>query len=65
MAVKVDRQLKGQVYNTFNRDQTKTQSFISSFDTFLIINEDNNIIKIPYKCCTFFLGLFNGPKVDD
>jgi Retrotransposon gag protein/Zinc knuckle len=64
-AVKVDGQLKGRVPEIFDGDRTKTQNFMNSFDIFWMTNEDNNVMKIPYKRSTFFLGLISGPKVDD
>ena len=33
-SIKVDKQLKGQVSNTFNGNWTKTQKFMNSFDLF-------------------------------
>ena len=38
---------------------------MSSFNIFWIINKNNNIMKIPYKHLTFFLGLLQGPMVDN
>ena len=38
---------------------------MSNFNIFWITNKDNNVMKIPYKHCTFFLGLLQGPLVDN
>ena len=38
---------------------------MNSFDLFWMNNEDNSHMKNPYKRCTYFLGLFEGPKVED
>jgi hypothetical protein len=35
------------------------------FSLFWMNNEDNSHMKIPYKRCTYFLGLFDGNKVND
>ena len=64
-SIKVDGQLKGQVPNTFDGDQTKTQKFMNSFDLFWMTNKDSLAMKVAYRRCTFFLELLQGPKVDD
>jgi hypothetical protein len=64
-AIKIDGQLKGRVPDTFDGDRTKTQTFMNAFDLFWMTNEDNAAMKLPYRCCTFFLGLLQGPKVED
>src|SRR5712675_673980 len=64
-AIKIDGQLKGRVPDTFNGDRTKTQTFMNAFDLFWMTNEDNAAMKSPYQRCTFFLGLLQGPKVED
>jgi hypothetical protein len=64
-AIKVDGSLKGKVPESFNGDRTKTQKFMNAFDLFWMNNEDNSHMKNPYKRCTYFLGLLDGPKVED
>ena len=64
-SIKVDGQLKEQVSNTFDEDQTKTQKFMNNFDLFWMTNEDSSAMKVAYRRCTFFLRLLQGPKVDD
>jgi len=64
-AIKIDGQLKGRVPDTFDGDRTKTQTFMNAFDLFWMTNEDNAAMKSPYRRCTFFLGLLQGPKVED
>jgi hypothetical protein len=64
-AIKLDRSLKGKVLEAFDGDCTKMQKFLNVFSLFWMNNEDNSHMKIPYKRCTYFLGLFDGNKVDD
>ena len=64
-SIKVDGQLKGRVPDTFDGDHTKTQKFMNSFNLFWMTNEDSSAMKVAYWWCTFFLGLLQGPKVDD
>src|SRR6266403_951054 len=64
-AVKIDGQLKGKVPDTFDGDRTKTENFMNSFDLFWMTNDENSAMKIPYKQCTYFLGLLSRAKVDD
>jgi hypothetical protein len=64
-AIKLDGNLKGKVPDSFDGDRTKTTKFINAFSLFQMNNEDNSHMKNPYKRCTYFLGLFNGNKVDD
>jgi hypothetical protein len=64
-AIKIDGQLKGRVPDSFDGDRTKTQTFTNAFDLFWMTNEDNAAMKSPYRRCTFFLGLLQGPKVED
>jgi len=64
-AVKIDGQLKGKVPDTFDGDRTKTENFMNSFDLFWMTNDENSAMKIPYKRCTYFLGLLSRAKVDD
>ena len=63
--LKVDGQLKGRVPDTFDGDHTKTQNFMNAFDLFRITNEDSSVMKTAYRRSTFFLGLLQGPKVDN
>jgi hypothetical protein len=63
--IKLDGSLKGKIPEAFNGDRTKTQKFLNMFSLFWMNNEDNSHMKIPYKRCTYFLGLFDGNKVDD
>jgi hypothetical protein len=53
------------VPDSFDGDRAKTTKFINAFTLFQINNEDNSHMKNPYKRCTYFLGLFDGDKVDD
>ena len=64
-SIKVDGQLKGQVLDTFDGDCIKTQKFMNGFNLFWMTNEDSLAMKVAYRWCTFFLGLLQGPKVDD
>src|SRR5712675_1962170 len=64
-AIKIDGQLKGQVPDSFDGDRTKTQTFTNAFNLFWMTNEDNVAMKSPYRHCTFFLGLLQGPQVED
>jgi len=64
-ALRGDGALKGKVPPPFNGDRTKTQKFLNAFSLFWMNNEDNSHMKNPYKRCTYFLGLFDGEKVDD
>jgi len=64
-AVKINGQLKGKVLDTFDGDRTKTKTFMNSFDLFWMTNNENSAMKIPYKQCTYFLGLLSGAKVDN
>ena len=64
-AIKIDGQLKGKVPETFDGDRTKAETFMNSFDLFWMTNDENSVMKIPYKRCTYFLGLLGGPKIDD
>jgi hypothetical protein len=64
-AIKLDGSLKGKVPEAFNGDRTKTQKFLNVFSLFWMNNKDNSHMKIPYKRCTYFLGLFDGNKVND
>ena len=38
---------------------------MNAFDLFWMTNEENTAMKSPYRRCTFFLGLLQGPKVED
>jgi hypothetical protein len=64
-AVKIDGQLKGRVSDEFYGDRTKTQTFMNAFDLFWMTNDENSSMKVPYKWCTYFLGLLKGPNVED
>ena len=64
-AVKIDGQLKGRVPETFNGDRTQAQKFANAFELFWMTNDENSTMKVPYKQCTYFLGLLSGTKVDD
>ena len=64
-SIKVDGQLKERVPDTFDGDCTKTQKFMNGFNLFWMTNEDSSAMKVAYRWCTFFLGLLQGPKVDD
>jgi hypothetical protein len=64
-AIKINGSLKGKVPETFDRDRTKTQKFLNVFSLFWMNNEDNSHMKTLYKRCTYFLGLFDGNKVED
>jgi hypothetical protein len=64
-AIKIDGSLKGKVPDAFDGDQTKTQKFLNVFTLFWMNNKENSHIKTPYKRCTYFLGLFDGNKVED
>jgi hypothetical protein len=64
-SVRLDGSLKGKLPEPFDGDRTKTQRFLNAFKLFWMNNEDNSHMKNPYKRSTFFLGLFNGGKVDD
>jgi len=64
-AIRLDGSLKGKVPDFFDGDRTKTQKFLSAFNLFWMNNEDNSHMRNPYKRSTYFLGLFNGAKVDD
>jgi hypothetical protein len=63
--IKLDRNLKGKVPDSFDSDRAKTTKFINAFALFQINNEDNSYMKNPYKRCIYFLGLFDGDKVND
>src|SRR5258707_930169 len=63
--IKLDRGLKGQIPDSFDRDQTKVQSFMNVFDLFWMTNDDASMMTNPYKQSTYFLGLINGPQVED
>jgi hypothetical protein len=41
------------------------QKFLNAFSLFWMNNKENSHIKTPYKRCTYFLGLFDGNKVED
>ena len=64
-SLKVDGQLKGRVSDTFDGDHTKTWNFMNAFDLFWMTNEDSSVMKTTYRQSTFFLGLLQGPKVDN
>ena len=64
-AVKIDGQLKGRVPETFDGDRTQAKAFANAFELFWMTNDENSTMKIPYKRCTYFLGLLGGTKVDD
>ena len=64
-AVKIDGQLKGRVPETFDGDRTQAQKFANAFELFWMTNDENSTMKVPYKRCTYFLGLMSGTKVDD
>ena len=64
-SIKVDGQLKGQVPDTFDGDQIKTQKFMNSFNLFWMTNKDSSAMKVTYRWYIFFLELLQGPKVDD
>ena len=49
----------------FDGNRAKTEKFMNAFDLFWMSNEENSHMKNPYKRCTYFLGLFEGPKVED
>ena len=38
---------------------------MNTFDLFWMTNEDSSVMKMAYRRSTFFLGLLQGPKVDD
>jgi hypothetical protein len=63
--VKIDGQLKGRVPDEFDSDRTKTQNFMNAFDLFWMTNDENTSMKVPYKRCTYFLGLLKGSNVED
>jgi hypothetical protein len=63
--IKLDGNLKGKVSDSFDGDRAKTTKFINAFALFQMNNEDNSYMKNPYKRCTYFLGLFDGNKVDN
>jgi hypothetical protein len=64
-AIKLDGNLKGKVLNSFDSNRAKTTKFINAFTLFQMNNKDNSYMKNPYKRCTYFLGLFDGDKVDN
>jgi hypothetical protein len=63
--IKINGSLKGKVPEAFNGDRTKTQKFLNTFSLFWMNNKENSHMKTPYKRCTYFLGLFDGNKVED
>jgi hypothetical protein len=64
-AIKMDGQLKGRVPEPFDGDRSKTQTFMNAFDLYWMTNEESSVMRIPYRRCTLFLGLLQGPKVED
>ena len=64
-SIKVDRQLKGRIPDTFDEDRTKTQKFMNNFDLFWMTNKDSSAMKVAYRRCTFFLEILQGPKVNN
>jgi hypothetical protein len=64
-AIKMDGQLKGRVPEPFDGDRSKTQTFMNAFDLYWMTNEESSLMRTPYRRCTFFLGLLEGPKVED
>jgi hypothetical protein len=38
---------------------------MNAFDLFWMTNEESSVMKTPYRRSTFFLGLLQGPKVED
>jgi hypothetical protein len=63
--IRLDGQLKGKVPTSFDGDRTKATTFMNAFDLFWMNNEENSSMKNPYKRCTYFLGLIEGPRVED
>jgi len=63
--IKLGRGLKGRVPDSFNGDWTKVQSFMNVFDLFWMTNDNTSMMTNPYKWSTYFLGLINGPRVED
>jgi hypothetical protein len=64
-AIKLDKNLKEKVPDFFDGNRAKTTKFINAFALFQMNNEDYSHMKNQYKRCTYFLGLFDGDKVDD
>ena len=57
--------LRGNPPNTFNGDRRKSQTFIRQFHLFQGLNENHEIMIVPYFRAMYILSLMKGPIVDD
>jgi len=62
--VATDR-LCGIVPNNFNGDRRKSQQFLQEFNLLWGLNENHEIMTVPYYCAMYALSLMRGPNVDD
>ena len=58
------KKLIGEQPEPFSGDHTKSENFIDQFNTFMMINENHEVMQTPYLCTLFALTLIKGPLVD-
>jgi len=51
--------------NNFNGDRRKSQQFLHKFNLLWGLNENHEIMTVPYYCAIYALSLMRGPNVDD
>ena len=56
--------LIGEQPEPFSGDRTKSENFIDQFNTFIMINENHEVMQTPYLRTLFALTLIKGPLVD-
>jgi hypothetical protein len=56
--------LLGEQPEIFSGDRTKSENFIDQFNTFMMINENHEVMRTPYLRTLFALTLIKGPLVD-
>ena len=56
--------LIGKQPEPFSGDRTKSENFINQFNTFMIINENHEVMQTPYLHTLFTLTLIKGPLVN-
>ena len=61
---KSNGQLEGNPPDRFTGDRNKTNKFLTQFKRFMLMNAGACIACNPMACCTYFLSLINGPKVE-
>jgi len=51
--------------NNFNGDRRKSQQFLQEFNLLWGLNENHEIMVVPYYCTMYALSLMRGPNIDN